>query len=165
MNCEYHYPVFQESETNPTNSAWIPNTCLTPTDAEYCKNVTEKGKSKQLLLAYAVAAEGHDLEHFKSLLSDHQQAMQQEIEEQEAKAAAKAEKEAKKNKRKSMEIADDAEDVEMEDADDAKKPKSSKKRKKDAPEEEADKVGFFFFSNVPSLRVDSPQRHQRPVPS
>lgn len=165
---ELWVPLIQcsKSQTNTTNSAWIPNTCLTPTDAEYCKNVTEKGKSKQLLLAYAVAAEGHDLEHFKSLLSDHQRAMQQEIEEQEAKAAAKAEKEAKKNKRKSMEIADDAEDVEMEDADDAKKPKSSKKRKKDAPEEEADKVGFSFsyfamcHAYVLTARKDTKDRYQ-----
>lgn len=119
------------------NSAWIQNTALTPTDPEACKNVSEKGKSKQLLSAYHVAAEGHGLEHFKTILADHDAALQQEIEEQEARAAAKAEKQAKKNKRKSMDIVDDgAEDIEMEDADDTKKPKSSKKRKKDAGDEE-----------------------------
>ncbi|KAF7594436.1 hypothetical protein BBP40_009256 [Aspergillus hancockii] len=121
-------------ETN--EFAWIPNTDLTPLDPATCKEVSEKGKSKLLLAAYAVAAEGHDLQHFKTVLADHQRAIEQEEEDREAQAAAKAavkaEKEAKKNKRKSMEIIDD-EDVDMGDADEeAKKPKSSKKRKKDA---------------------------------
>ncbi|KAE8383040.1 hypothetical protein BDV26DRAFT_180109 [Aspergillus bertholletiae] len=121
-------------ETN--EFAWIPNTDLTSLEPAACKEVSEKGKSKLLLAAYAVAADGHDLQHFKTLLADHQRAIEQEEEEREtqaaAKAAAKAEKEAKKNKRKSMEIVDD-EDIDMEDADDdSKKTKSSKKRKKDA---------------------------------
>lgn len=119
---------------NEEHSAWIPNTDLTPIDAAGCKEVSEKGKSKTLLAAYAVGAEGHDLQHFKDLLADHQRALEQEIEEREAqaaaKAAAKAEREAKKNKRKSMEVVDD--DVDMDDADeDTKKSKSTKKRKKD----------------------------------
>jgi hypothetical protein len=121
-------------ETN--EFAWIPNTDLTSLDPASCKDVPEKGKSKQLLAAYAVAAEGHDLQYFKELLADHQRALQQELEEQEAqqaaKEAAKAERAAKKNKRKSMDIVDDLEDIDMEDADEPKKPKSSKKRKKDA---------------------------------
>ncbi|CAL5867783.1 uncharacterized protein PFLUO_LOCUS2003 [Penicillium psychrofluorescens] len=113
-------------ETN--EFAWIPNTQLTPLDPAECKDVSEKGKAKPLIAAYKIAAEGHDLEYFKSLLADHQAALQQEIDEREAqeaaKAAAKAEK-AKKSKRKSK-GADT--DVDMEDAE----KKSSKKRKKDA---------------------------------
>lgn len=133
--------------TNNRPSAWIPNTDLSPIDPETCKQVTEKGKSKLLLAAYAVASEGHDLKYFKDLLADHQRAMEQEEEEREAqaaaKAAAKAEKEAKKNKRKSMEIIDD-EDVDMEDAGEgAKKSKSSKKRKKDAETEGEEKVSLL----------------------
>ncbi|KAL5362615.1 hypothetical protein BJX96DRAFT_154248 [Aspergillus floccosus] len=133
---ERTFPVmfFQTNEF-----AWIPNTDLTPIDAAACKEVSPKNKGKLLLAAYAVAAEGHDLQYFKELLADHQRALEQEEEEREAqaaaKAAAKAEKDAKKNKRKSMEIADD-EDVDMEDADTAKKSKSSKKRKKDAEDED-----------------------------
>ncbi|KAL4888656.1 hypothetical protein BDV59DRAFT_196274 [Aspergillus ambiguus] len=132
---ERTFPVmfFQTNEF-----AWIPNTDLTPIDAAACKDVSQKNKGKLLLSAYAVAAEGHDLQHFKELLADHQRALEQEEEEREAqaaaKAAAKAEKDAKKNKRKSMDVADD-EDVDMEDADTAKKSKSSKKRKKDAEAE------------------------------
>ncbi|KAI9044571.1 PWWP domain protein [Aspergillus affinis] len=128
-------------ETN--EFAWIPNTDLSPIDSEACKQVSEKGKSKLLLAAYAVASEGNDLAYFKNLLADHQRAMEQEEEEREAQAAAKAnakaEREAKKNKRKSMEIIDD-EDVDMEDAGEgAKKSKSSKKRKKDAETEGEEK--------------------------
>jgi hypothetical protein len=132
------------------NSAWIPNTDLTPLDPASCKDVPEKGKSKLLLAAYAVAAEGHDLKHFKDLLADHQRALQQELEEQEAqqaaKEAAKAEREAKKNKRKSMDIVDDLEDIDMEDADEPKKAKASKKRKKDAETDgEAEKVSCLHY--------------------
>lgn len=115
---------------------------MTPLDPADCKDVSPKNKSKSLLAAYEVAAEGHDLKYFKSLLADHQAAVQQEMDEAEAeenaKAAAKAEKaeKAKKTKRKSK-GADT--DVEMEDTDD-KKPKSSKKRKNAEAEDEAEKV-------------------------
>lgn len=103
---------------------------LKPITPEECKDVPEKGKSKLLKSAYDVASDGHDLQHFKVILADHQNALQQEIEAKEAKAAAKAEKQAKKNKRKSTDVVEE-EDVDMEDADEgAKKPKSSKKRKK-----------------------------------
>jgi hypothetical protein len=143
--------VYVLTVTNTDNSAWIPNTDLTPLDPATCKDVSEKGKSKQLIAAYHVAAENNDLAHFKDLLADHQRAIQQEEEEMEAqaaaKAAAKAEKESKKNKRKSMDIHDD---VDMEDAEEGgKAPKSSKKRKKDA-EAEDEKV-----CNNTHLRYDS----------
>lgn len=158
--------MFFEIEANITNSAWIQNTALTPTDPETCKNVSEKGKSKQLLSAYHVAAEGHDLEYFKTVLADHDAALQQEIEEQEARAADKAEKQAKKSKRKSMDIVDDgAEDIEMGDADDTKKPKSSKKRKKDAGDEE-EKVNltpaFLTICASSYMFLNSRQRRPRP---
>lgn len=124
-----------------------------------------------LLQAYAVAAEGHGLDHFKTLLADHQRALDQEMEEQEAKAAAKAEKDAKKNKRKSMDIVDeDAEDIETGDADDAKKSKSSKKRKKDTKADEEEKVrvhrssflnqAYNFFFSFSLARKDAQDRHQ-----
>lgn len=125
------------------NSAWVPNTQLTPITPTECANVSEKNKAKGLIAAYKVAAEGHDLQYFKTLLADHQAALQKEIEEAEAaeaaKAAAKAEK-AKKSKRKSKGAETD---VEMEDADGTKKAKATKKRKKDTETDaEADKVRF-----------------------
>jgi hypothetical protein len=125
------------------DSAWIPNTNLKPLDPAECKEISEKNKAKTLIGAYKVAAEGHDLKHFKDLLSDHQAAVQQEIEEEEReeeeKAKAKAEKAAKKNKRKSKGAETD---VEMEDADEAKPSKATKKRKKDEADAEEDKVRF-----------------------
>lgn len=101
--------------------------------------------------AYKVASDGHDLQHFKNLLADHQTALEQEIEEREAqeaaKAAAKAEKEAKKAKRKSK-----GADTDMEDADDKK---SSKKRKKDAETDgEADKVSILASLRLTTLTFD-----------
>lgn len=110
---------------------WIPNTELTPLDPESCKDVSEKGKSKQLVEAYKVAAEGHNLAHFKEMLLAHEAAMREDEEKKAEREAAKAEK--KKNKRKSDVKGD--EDVEMEDAEDAVK-KSSKKRKKEADSED-----------------------------
>ncbi|KAF3482128.1 uncharacterized protein GIQ15_04887 [Arthroderma uncinatum] len=112
--------------------AWIPNADLTPLKPEDCKDVSEKNKSKALLAAYNVAAEGHDLEHFKTMLADHERALQEDLDEKEAKAAAKAAKQEKK-KRKSMEVVDEPEDEEMEDA--GEKKKSTKKRKKDLESE------------------------------
>ncbi|CEJ57561.1 hypothetical protein PMG11_06250 [Penicillium brasilianum] len=122
--------------------AWIPNTQLTPITPAECKDVSPKNKAKGLIEAYKVAAEGHDLAYFKQMLSDHEAAIQQEIEEEEAaeaaKAAAKAEKEAAKEAAKEAKKAAGKSkrkskgpdtDVEMEDADDSKKAKTSKKRK------------------------------------
>jgi hypothetical protein len=119
-----------------TISAWIPNTDLTPLDPESCKDVSEKSKAKPLIAAYKVAAENHNLQYFKSLLADHQRAVQLEAEEREAKAAAKAaakaQKEEKKKKRKSMDVAEEPEDVDMAgDQELGKKAKATKKRKKD----------------------------------
>ncbi|KAK2745072.1 hypothetical protein FQN55_006429 [Onygenales sp. PD_40] len=107
--------------------AWIPNTDLTPLDPESCKDVSEKGKSKSLVGAYQVAAEGHDLQYFKDMLRDHAQALLQDQQEREARAAEKAAKQEKK-KRKSMDVADEQEMAEA----GAEKRKSAKKRKKDA---------------------------------
>ncbi|KAL4902551.1 hypothetical protein BDW74DRAFT_180656 [Aspergillus multicolor] len=137
--------------------AWIPNTDLSPLDPAACKDISEKGKSKALLAAYGIAAEEHDLAHYKTMLADHQAAIQQEEEEKEAqeaaKAAAKAEKAAKKNKRKSMEIQDD---VDMEDADEEKQPKSSKKRKKDA-EAESDEKPAKTPKTTTRLKLTTPK--------
>ncbi|KIW16850.1 hypothetical protein PV08_04040 [Exophiala spinifera] len=108
--------------------AWIHNTDLTPLNPEDCKDVPEKGKSKTLLAAFEVAAEGHDLDYFKNMLNEHNAAMQAEID---AKEAREAEKAAKADKKKRKSEAKIETDVEMEDAEAAPK-KSSKKRKKEA---------------------------------
>jgi hypothetical protein len=147
------------------NSAWIPNTDLADLNPEECKNVTEKGKAKSLLAAYAVAAENHDLQHFKTMLDDHARAIQADIEAAEQREAEKAAKSDKKKRKSEVKI--DTEDVEMEDAD-APAKKSSKKRKKeaDSDDEESEKVsGLPVALNRSSNHVDSLQRPPRPKSS
>ncbi|KAF4982973.1 hypothetical protein F66182_17086, partial [Fusarium sp. NRRL 66182] len=152
-------------ETN--EFAWIPNTDLSPLDPEQCKEISEKGKQKQLIAAYKVAAEGHDLQYFKSLLADHQRAIQQEAEEREAaaaeKAALKAEKEAakeaakeeKKKKRKS--VAAETEDVEMADAEEGDKKAKPKKRKKEAGSDVEDEKPAKTPKTTTKLKLSTPK--------
>ncbi|KAH7123753.1 hypothetical protein B0J11DRAFT_320622 [Dendryphion nanum] len=114
--------------------AWQVNTDLQPLDVDTIKHEVETGnnskKSKALWQAYEIAAQGRDIDYFKELLSNHEQAMQADVEEKEAAAEAKQNKKAK---RKSTAV-EEPEDIEMEEAEDAgasstKKPKSAKKRK------------------------------------
>ncbi|KAI4631519.1 uncharacterized protein J4E87_002224 [Alternaria ethzedia] len=115
--------------------AWQVNTELLSFDIEEVKKDVESSnqgkKNKQLWEAYQIAAEGHDLAHFKEMLAAHESAMQEDVEQKEQKKKEKAEKSAK---RKST-APDDSEDVEMGEAGDdaapAKKAKATKKRKKD----------------------------------
>lgn len=120
-------------------SAWLPNTELTRLNPEQCKNFPERGKTKSLVQAYHVAAEGHDLEYFKDMLLDHQKAMQEDQERREAREAAKAERAERADKKKQKgEAAEGDEDVDMEDAEEETKSepkKPSKKRKKEAESE------------------------------
>jgi len=134
---------------------------LSPLEPEQCKDVSEKGKTKSLIEAYKIAAEGHDLQHFKDMLMQHEAALQ---EDEDRKAQREAEKAAKadKKKRKSEVKADD---VDMEDADDTAPKKSSKKRKKDAEsdDEEPEKVSDLCSCDINQLiATNSLQRPQRP---
>lgn len=112
-------------------------------DISTCKDVSEKGKTKQLISAYEVASENHDLDYFKEMLIAHEAAIQQDEDNKAAKIAEKeaqkAAKKADKKKRKSEVKVD--EDVEMEDVDEAPK-KTTKKRKKEpeSDDEEPEKV-------------------------
>ncbi|KAG8207886.1 PWWP domain-containing protein, variant [Trichophyton interdigitale] len=135
--------------------AWIHNADLTPLTPEECKDVSEKGKSKNLIAAYQVAAEGHDLDYFKEMLNDFELAVQQAQAEQEAKAAAKAAKEEKKKKRKSMEVVEGAEDEEMEDA--GEKKKSTKKRKKDLESEGEQEKPMKTPKSATKLKLTTPK--------
>jgi len=146
--------------TNIARSTWLVNTGLTPLDPEECNSKPSGKMTKALQQAYEIATEGHDLDHFKKILADHQEESarleaeaQKKQEEAEAKAAAKAEKDAKakdaaaadkkKKPRKSNVKVTDDDDVEMEDAE---APKSSKKRKKEADSDgEGPKVSTILF--------------------
>ena len=148
-------------------SAWISNTELTPITPEDCKDVQEKGKSKLLIQAYSIAAEGHDLAWFKEMLREHQAAMDED-------AAARAEKEAKKankSKRKSMDVTataakdEDADEMDVDEEDGESKPKSKKRKKSldsDGAEEKVwsstpPKLAIVLFNLA---REDSEDRHQ-----
>ena len=127
------------------------NTDLQPLDVEEVRKEVEADKqgkkSKALWEAYKIAAEGHDLQWFKSMLEDHEKALQADVEEKLAAEAKKQEKK-EKGKRKSVPAAtEEPDDVEMDDApeeeeDTTKKAKGSKKRKKsDESEGESEKAG------------------------
>jgi hypothetical protein len=131
-------------------SAWQVNTDLLPFDLDEVKKDVETGnqakKNKALWEAYQIAAEGHDLAHFKEMLSAHESAMQEDLEQREQKEQQKKDKAEKAAKRKST-AADSSEDVDMEDAGEAapsaKKAKATKKRKKDDESDgESGKVCF-----------------------
>ena len=118
------------------NSAWIPNTELTPLDTEAAKNPSEKGKSKLLLAAYEKAAENQPLQYYKDMLADHQKALQEDMDAQAERDAKKA----TKSKRKSMDtsaVKDDADEMDIDEAPSSEKPKS-KKRKKDAADSDGE---------------------------
>ena len=133
-------------------SAWQVNYDLLPFDLDDVKKEVESSnptkKNKALSEAYVIAAEGHDLDWFKSMLADHEEAIQEDIATKQAKAEEKAKKATKATKRKST-AGDVSDDVDMEDAgDDAtastKKAKASKKRKKDVDSDgEPEKVSLF----------------------
>ncbi|KAJ4344898.1 hypothetical protein N0V95_006098 [Ascochyta clinopodiicola] len=117
--------------------AWQVNTELLTFDVEDVKKDVESGnstkKNKALWSAYEIAAEGHDLAYFKTMLASHEAALQEDAEQREAKEAEKKEKKDKAAKRKSTTAAE-SDDVDMEDAGDdaapsAKKAKATKKRK------------------------------------
>lgn len=134
-------------------SGWIPNTDLSELDVKACKDVSEKGKTKQLLKAYEVASEEHDLQFFKEMLLQHEAALQQDEDEKAAKAA---EKKAKAEKKKRKSEAKLEEDVDMEDVEEAPK-KLSKKRKKEPESDDEEnlkvsKAESFYFSSSKSCQ-------------
>ena len=111
--------------THSSNSAWIPNTDLTPISPEDCKDVPEKGKSKSLLEAYAVAADAHDLNYFKTMLAEHQEAM---VEDAERRAEREAKKAQKAKRKSDAAAAAEADDMDIDDEEEGK-PKTKKRKK------------------------------------
>lgn len=157
-----------------STSSWSPNFDLLDIDLDNL--AAPEGKAnKSLTHAYQLAAEKHDLQHWKDVLIEFQLAREAEAEAKAAKAAEKlAAKSAGKGKRKSKSAADADEnandDVEMADAPPAddeevaeKKPKSSKKRKATTDAEESVEVSLNF-SILCTLTKWSRLRHD-PTPS
>ena len=97
---------------------------------EECKDVVDKGKSKSLLEAYKIAAEGHDLAYFKTMLADHMAAMQEDAEERAEREAKKASKAKRKSGEVSAAPADeDADEMDVDEEGTDSKPKSKKRKK------------------------------------
>ncbi|EUC47668.1 hypothetical protein COCMIDRAFT_3460 [Bipolaris oryzae ATCC 44560] len=119
--------------------AWQVNTDLLPFDLEEVKKDVETGnqgkRNKALWEAYQIAAEGHDLAYFKEMLSAHESAMQEDLEQKEQKEQQKKEKAEKASRRKST-VAATSETADAEDTGDAaasvKKSKIAKRRKNDS---------------------------------
>lgn len=125
----------------------------------------EKGKSKTLLAAYSKAAENNDLAHFKTMLADHQKAIEIDEELKEEKAAKKT----KKPSRKSGDAAaasDDVEEMDIDDEEAAEKPKSKKRKKADESDDAEEKVNAFMTVNINfSLTSSSLRKPPRQLPS
>lgn len=170
-------PTNCESQTFPPSrpviltsySAWQVNTDLLTFNLEDVKKDVEEGnsnkKNKALWEAWQIAAEGHDLAHFKQVLASHEAAMAEDTQQKEQKELEKKEKAEKSAKRKSAAAAG-SDDVEMADGDDAtapsaKKAKATKKRKKgEESDGENDKVcqsttARFVITNPPTARKDA----------
>ena len=134
-------------------SAWIVNTELTPLSVEECQDATEKGKSKNLIEAYKVAAQGHDLAYYKEMLADHMHAIQ---EDNEARAEREAKK-ANKAKRKSIaesaaaESAADADAMDVDEEVGEPKPKSKKRKKSLDSEATEEKVSRFLYLVIKAI--------------
>ncbi|KFY16945.1 hypothetical protein V491_05162 [Pseudogymnoascus sp. VKM F-3775] len=122
-------------ETN--EFAWVPNTDLEPLDTSVIGSIPQGKLSKSLYAAYQLAAENHDLDHFKNVLREFEATRRDEKAAQEAAKAAKAS--AKKGKKAKDVVQDEDEDVEMADVGEVEKedkPKVSKKRKAVADDDE-----------------------------
>lgn len=125
----------------PTSS-WTPNTDLQDLDFETVGTVNDRMR-KDLQEAHKLAAANHDLDHYKQVLQDFQDAiLEQQQEQEEQAAAAAAEKEAKaaaaikrsnsiKNKAEKAAVDDDG-DVDMGDADDSQEAGDKKVKKRKA---------------------------------
>jgi hypothetical protein len=147
------------------------NTGLTPLEPEECNTKPTSKMSKSLQQAYAIAAEGHDLDFYKQVLAEFQEEsarLEAEALKKQEEAAAKADKDAKakdgeakdKKKKSRKSKAADEDDVEMEDAE---APKSSKKRKKDADSDgEGPKVGISAISLKTATMTNSQQPKKTP---
>ena len=149
-------------------SAWIPNTELAPLDveSETTKNPVEKGKSKTLLAAYGKAAENNDLAHFKTMLADHQKAVEIDEELKEEKAAKKTKKTPRKSGDAAAAVVDDADEMDVDEEPAAEKPKSKKRKKADDSDDADEKVWMSMEAIViRSLTELSLQRLLRQQPS
>lgn len=145
------------------------NTDLTALDleSENVQKPVEKGKSKPLLAAYATAAEGQPLEHYKALLNDHQEALQEDMDRQAERQAKRDAEKAKKANRQSVDATKKTK-TDLEIGEPSKKSEAgeakTKKRKKTAEEAEED-LQVCLFTKVRGMTDDSHPRRSSPAPN
>lgn len=84
---------------------------------------------KDLAAAHHLASEKHDLEHYKTVLRDFQEAKMAELEAKQARARAKKEKTTKKTEPKVEEEDVDMPDAEDQEGEESEGKKVTKKRK------------------------------------
>ncbi|KAH0559452.1 hypothetical protein GP486_004033 [Trichoglossum hirsutum] len=139
--------------------AWMQNKDLEPLDLDTIGVAPEKGKGKSLIKAYQVAAERNDLQHFKTVIEEHNRAIAEDQERREAKGKGKGKAKPKDahTEESDSEIPVDevADEIEFdEDEIDGKTKGKSKKRKKDAESDEET-----------SKPVKTPKRPKKAVPT
>lgn len=111
---------------------------MTPLDPTTCNHVEKKGKKKDLLAAYAIAAENQSLGYYKQALQDHQDAVQAEADEREAKKGSKGKRKSDAAEPDAVDyLSDHVSEMSLAEEKVASKPKS-KKRKKEASSDDDD---------------------------
>jgi sRNA-binding protein len=120
----------------------MPNADLSSVTPEECKDVSVKSKSKALLDAYRIAAEGHDLQYFKDMLVEHQEALNEDAERRAEKEAKKAEKTTKGRRKSEAAVAKEDDEMEVDEEVEAPKPKSKKRKKSLDSEDIEEKVSI-----------------------
>lgn len=121
----------------------------------------EKGKSKTLLLAYAKAAENQNIDHFKTMLAEHQKALQADMEAQEEYEKEKAAKKASKKPRKSEVTVAEDDEMDIDQEAPVEKPKSKKRKKAEDEEDVEEKVRLVRTLRGIRLTTASLRRPQR----
>ena len=114
------------------------------------QNFQEKGKTKQLIAAYATAKQASDLESFKTMLVEHEKAIQDDLALQEERAAKKVEKAKRAAARKDSEVKND-DDMDVDKPAGTEKAKTKKRKKTGDDIDEDEKVRRFLQLKMNTL--------------
>lgn len=114
-------------------------------EADSTKNPVEKGKKQALISAYKKASENQDLDHFKSMLADHERALEADRQDREEAEKERSAKKAKKSRKSEAIPADDGDEMDIDEDAVAEKPKSKKRKKAEDSDEADEKVSLSFL--------------------
>lgn len=140
MSCESAWPprthqiTVSDEAFSRGGSGWVQNTALSELSAEKAKDSLVEKMRKDLKAAFELAAEHHDVEHYKQILKSFQE--EQIAQEEARKQAAATPKRSKKGKGKAAGDDDDG------DADEAGSvPRSTKSKKRKAEDDASVSTG------------------------